>query len=295
MMDEAGRVALGSVDRALTVVDPAAPGGRRMDPAAVLAAFDAAWAPTEGDGAAAVLVEMSDLERAERNGMPLAGPEREAALAQPLREADALLGQLLERVDLERDRVIVVSPAAPGDIGRLTVFGLAGRGIEPGKAKQRDHSAGRLRDAARRGGDGARRPGPEGAREHERHRHHVRRRPALHRRGGAPPGRRRRDRPLPRSHRRPRQRRLHRAAGADLRAGRVGAGQAASAPARRGRCGGARHPRHPAGRLPVRPRTLRPPWPGAVRRSWSSRLRSSSPSGPARRGASTPSCRRSCS
>ena len=78
---------------------------------------------------------MSDLERAERNGLPLTGPERAAGLASPLQQADAMLGQLLQRVDLERDRVIVVSPAAPGGFGRLTVFGLAGRGVEPGLAR----------------------------------------------------------------------------------------------------------------------------------------------------------------
>ena len=43
MMDAEGRVRGGTVSRDLTVVDPAAPGGRRMDPAAVLDAFDAAW------------------------------------------------------------------------------------------------------------------------------------------------------------------------------------------------------------------------------------------------------------
>ena len=43
MMDEAGRVAGGTVVSELAVVDPAAPGGRRMDPDAVLAAFDDAW------------------------------------------------------------------------------------------------------------------------------------------------------------------------------------------------------------------------------------------------------------
>jgi len=133
MMDAEGRVGGGTVSRDLTVVDPGAPGGRRMDPAAVLDAFDAAWSGPQASDA--VLVEMSDLERAERNGVPITGPDRAAGLATPLQQADDMLGQLLQRVDLERDRVIVVSPAAPGGFGRLTVFGLAGRGIEPGLAR----------------------------------------------------------------------------------------------------------------------------------------------------------------
>jgi hypothetical protein len=130
MMDEAGRVAGGVVDRSLTVVDPAAPGGRRTDPEAVLAAFDTAWASDD-----AVLVELSDLERAERNGVPVSGPERVPALAGGLEAADHLFARLVERVDLERDRVIVVSPAAPGDMGQLTVFAMAGPGVEPGQAR----------------------------------------------------------------------------------------------------------------------------------------------------------------
>ena len=133
MMDAEGRVGGGTVSRDLTVVDPAAPGGRRMDPVAVLDAFDAAWSGP--DASDAVLVEMSDLERADRDGLPLTGPERTAGLASPLQQADAMLGELLQRVDLQRDRVIVVSPAAPGGFGRLTVFGLAGRGVEPGLAR----------------------------------------------------------------------------------------------------------------------------------------------------------------
>ncbi len=133
MMDEAGRVAGGTVGPGLIVPDPAAPGGRRMDPDAVLAAFDEAWSgPNAND---AVLVEMSDLERADRAGLPPTGPEREAGLAEPLKQADDLLGQLLDRVDLDRDRVILVSPAAPGGFGRLTTFAMAGRGIEPGQAR----------------------------------------------------------------------------------------------------------------------------------------------------------------
>jgi hypothetical protein len=133
VMDERGRVAGGTVGRQLTVADPAAPGGRRTDPAAVLDAFDAAWSGP--DASDVVLVEMSDLDRADRDGLPAVGPDRKAGLAAPLAQADDLLGQLLERVDLERDRVLVVSPAAPGSFGRLTVFGMAGRGVEPGLAR----------------------------------------------------------------------------------------------------------------------------------------------------------------
>ena len=218
MMDEAGRVAGGTVGSQLGVVDLAAPGGRRMDPEAVLAAFDEAW----DGGSSAVLVEMSDLERADRNGLPPTGPERAAGLAAPLAEADELLGELLERVDLDRDRVLVVSPAAPGNFGRLTDV-RHGRPRHRARPRpQRDDPPGRLRHPPRRRRDRARLARPRPARQHELDGHHLVRRFAVRHRGRRPPGRRRRDRPLPRPHGRAGQRRLHRAPGARLRPGRPG-------------------------------------------------------------------------
>ena len=204
MMDEAGRV--GRRHRRspdLTVVDPAAPGGRRMDPTAVLDAFDAAWA---GRAAAPCWWRCRTWSGPSGTACPPTGPERAAGLAAPLAEADALLGQLLERVDLSRDRVIVVSPAAPGSFGRLTMFAMAGRGIEA-----------RAAPAARRPGGTASSPCPTSARPCSTR--SAWRCPAsmnatpITSAGGpplrpsteaAPTGRRRRDRPLPGPHRRAR-------------------------------------------------------------------------------------------
>jgi hypothetical protein len=130
VMDEAGRVAGGVVDPSLAVADPAAPAGYRMDDGAVVSAFARAWSTHD-----VVLVELSDLERLERSLGDATAAEREAALAQPLRRADALFGSLLEHVDPTRDRVLLVSPAAPHDRGQLTVFAMAGPGIPPGQAR----------------------------------------------------------------------------------------------------------------------------------------------------------------
>ena len=80
VMDEAGQVAGGVVDRSLAVTDPTAAGGYRMADGAVLDAFDRAWAADD-----VVLVELSDLERLDRNGIPTDGPERQAALRPVLR------------------------------------------------------------------------------------------------------------------------------------------------------------------------------------------------------------------
>ena len=164
MMDEAGRVRWRHASAAeLNVVDPAAPGGRRMDPAAVLAAFDDAWSgPDAGD---AVLVEMSDLERADRDGLPPTGPEREAGLAEPLAAGRRRCSASSSSASIStRDRVIVVSPAAPGGFGRLTTFAHGGAGDRAGPGAERHHAARRLRDAARRRRDGARLARPRRAR-----------------------------------------------------------------------------------------------------------------------------------
>ena len=127
MMDDRGRVAGGTVWSHLTVVDPAAPGGRRMDPSPCSPrstppgrpepATPCWWrcrtwsAPTQ--------------RPARRRAGACGGPGRPPAAGR------RLLGQLLERVDLSRDRVIVVSPAAPGGFGRLTMFAMAGAGSSP--------------------------------------------------------------------------------------------------------------------------------------------------------------------
>jgi hypothetical protein len=130
VMDRHGRIAAGDVAGALTVAEPGAPGGTRLDPAAVEQAFTTAWSTAD-----VVLVEMSDLERAERAGPPsrsVAGTEaRRAAVAM----SDGILGRLLTHVDLANDLVIVVAPAAPDDVAELTVFGITGPGVGPGLAR----------------------------------------------------------------------------------------------------------------------------------------------------------------
>lgn len=135
MMDGRGVVEAGRVDRSLLVAAPGEPEGVITNQRAVLDAFDATW--VEG---AAVLVELSDLERVERTvataellGGP--APDRAALTADALARSDELVAGLLERVDPERDLVTVVAPTSPGGRGRLTVFALAGPGVEPGRAR----------------------------------------------------------------------------------------------------------------------------------------------------------------
>jgi hypothetical protein len=126
--DRTGSVAAGEVGPDLLLADPAAPLGIRLDPDAVVAALDRAAA------ADVVLVELSDLDRADVARpfatAPAAAASRRAALA----TTDALLGHVLERVDLDRDVVILLGPTAPAGPAQLTVAALAGAGIEPGLA-----------------------------------------------------------------------------------------------------------------------------------------------------------------
>lgn len=116
--DTKGRLAAGSVDADLLVDDPEQPFGVRLDEDRVLSELDPVW---PDDGRAAVLVEASDLARTIRY-RSLVDADRYADMRDDaLRRADALLGRLLERVDPERDAVLVVAPyLAPSRTG-LTV------------------------------------------------------------------------------------------------------------------------------------------------------------------------------
>lgn len=118
-MDELGHVDEGVVNRSLTMTDPTAPGGRRLDQAAVRAAALAAWSSS-----AFVLVEQSDLERVERaarSGWFRDSASEQQAWAGALAQADVLLGELLAMTTC-RDTIMLVAPAAPGDASDLTVY-----------------------------------------------------------------------------------------------------------------------------------------------------------------------------
>jgi hypothetical protein len=127
LADESGTVPRGAVSGALVEEDPFAPFGVRYDRTAVLAAFDQVW-----PGGGVVLVEGSDLARADRY-RSLATPEQQARLrADALARTDALVGELLERVDPDRDAVLVVAPYHSSAGTHLTVAGLRSPEVEPG-------------------------------------------------------------------------------------------------------------------------------------------------------------------
>jgi hypothetical protein len=127
LMTSAGRVPAGQVDRDLLSPDPGAPFGLRLDDQAVAGAFDQAW---QRDSV--VLVEGSDLVRADVSGAFASESQAVNLRDQALRRTDALVGQLLDRVDLAQDLVIVVAPETHANDDSLTVAAVAGPGFAPG-------------------------------------------------------------------------------------------------------------------------------------------------------------------
>jgi hypothetical protein len=130
LMGSDGLVPAGRVSDDLLEPDPEAPFGRRLDATEVLTAFDRAWG-----GRAVVLVEASDLVRADAYRGLATEDQRARQRRLALERSDALLGQLLERVDPATDAVLVVGPYPATGSDHLTVAALRAPGVEPGLLK----------------------------------------------------------------------------------------------------------------------------------------------------------------
>ncbi len=126
LMDRSGRV--GGAVAHLLMSDPNAPFGQRLDPDAVIKAF-----PTDfGSRRQVVLVEGSDLARAD-SYRSLAAPSQRAVMhTNAVRATDRLIGRLLERVDLRRDAVVVIAPYHSSRARTLTVAAIHAPGFRPG-------------------------------------------------------------------------------------------------------------------------------------------------------------------
>ena len=128
LMGPEGTLARGRVDAGLLRPETVAPWGRRLDPEAVAAAFDAVW-----QDRSVVLVEASDLARADA-AAELAPPGvhlRTQLMRDALRWTDQLAGAILSRVDMERHAVLVVGPSSPQNQARLTVAAVSVPGQAP--------------------------------------------------------------------------------------------------------------------------------------------------------------------
>ncbi|HUF31853.1 MAG TPA: hypothetical protein VMN58_01440 [Acidimicrobiales bacterium] len=130
VMDTDGRMWRGAVGPQLLVDDPAAPFGVRADIDATLDALATAWGDSD-----LVVLEASDLERADRYAPWTTPAARTAAHATAMASADALVAGALDLVDLERDLVMVIGPTDPRPLpAELTIAAIAGPGFRPGLA-----------------------------------------------------------------------------------------------------------------------------------------------------------------
>ncbi len=80
------------------------------------------------------MVEDSDLLRLQSYSAAMTPTARAETQRRVLQRVDALVGELMARVDPARDAVLVVSPAQRSGPGRLTVASLAAPDVKPGLA-----------------------------------------------------------------------------------------------------------------------------------------------------------------
>ena len=129
LMDSHGIVPGGTVSRSLLTDDRSAAFGWRLDRSKVVDAFDEAWG---SPGRSVVVVEASDMSRVAAYGARANAGQRAALRAQALDDADALLGDLMERVDPAHDAVLVLSPVSPGASPALGLVALQAPGVDGG-------------------------------------------------------------------------------------------------------------------------------------------------------------------
>ena len=130
LMNADGTLPAGAVGPELLRKDPAAPYGVRLDVNAVDRAFRRVWNPKS-----VVLVEASDLLRADQYGGYATSAQKSLLLRQAIERTDQLVGSLLSQVDLHRDAVLVVSPAKPSSNSALTIAAVHTPGFDPGLLK----------------------------------------------------------------------------------------------------------------------------------------------------------------
>ena len=126
LMGGDGQVPDGAVGTELLEDDPHAPFGVRMDNDVAYREFSRFW----GKGGV-VLVEGSDLLRADLYTDFLTDDEARVQKQAALHRTDELVGRMLADVDPARDAVFVVSPASPRRGSGLAVTGIRAPGVAP--------------------------------------------------------------------------------------------------------------------------------------------------------------------
>jgi hypothetical protein len=126
LMTSAGKVPAGRVDAGLLREDASAPFGVRLDADRVERAFTDAWKP-----GSVVLVEGSDLVRADIQSKFASDEQAVKMRARALEDTDRILGRLLSHVD-DHDMVIVMGPTPPQEHDALSVAAVRAPGFAPG-------------------------------------------------------------------------------------------------------------------------------------------------------------------
>ena len=126
LMTSAGKVPGGRVDAGLLRNDASAPFGIRLDDDRVVRAFTDAWRP-----GSVVLVEGSDLVRADLAARFASDDQAVKMRAHALADTDRLVGRLLELVN-PGDMVMVVGPSPPASGDALSVAAVRAPGFAPG-------------------------------------------------------------------------------------------------------------------------------------------------------------------
>lgn len=126
LADGDGIVPCGHVGADLLVQDPAAPFGRRLQPELVLETFRRCATPSS-----VVLVEASDLRRADAYGARVPSSRDSAVRRAALAATDRLIAEIIADLDVERDAVVVVAPSVAGP-PRLAVLGIRAAEYEAG-------------------------------------------------------------------------------------------------------------------------------------------------------------------
>lgn len=127
LTDRSGRLPGGVVDDRLLRRRPDAPFGLALRSSAVLDSFDAAWRDRT-----VVLVEASDLARADAYRHLASPEERDRQRRAALRRTDRLIGALLARVDARRDLVVAFGAYHPSYARNLGILAVRAPGVEPG-------------------------------------------------------------------------------------------------------------------------------------------------------------------
>jgi hypothetical protein len=124
-----GLLSEGTVDRTLLQENPQAAWGVEYNHETVLGAVDQWW-DAPGDGV--LLVELSDIIRADAYGRRATGATKAQIRTDALKRSDELLGELLDRVDPQVDGLLVVGPGSPSGQTRMPIALMRAPGVKPG-------------------------------------------------------------------------------------------------------------------------------------------------------------------